>query len=849
MPVVLVESTVLALVSSFTRVLIGFGHCREGSSLICIRTYLIGIIRGVKLVNLGFLSGSSSFFPVVCLPLCVSFLSQLLFVPSSLFLFAFISFTSTASSAFMYFWALRSNFAIVFGGLLVIEKKKSPGSNLAWKGSLEPSYDSNCGRQNFGGRGRFSTSVVKASALQNLCVEATAHSVTVGPYKLDMQVGDIIQHANFVVFDKEADKLFKVLDTKLSNVEEKDVDGDNVIPNSINALLENLHLPSEIYCIQFLCLQPKLYGKEPNSPHKIAVKCCEDLKNYSQHIDKLIEKQTSKELENNRSRLKTSIECARWLAFQACAFRGHDESLDSKNRGNFIELIKFTSTFNDKVASVILENAPGNAKYTSPTIQKEILHILASNVRNANREEIGDAKFCILVDEARDESKREQMAIILRFVDKEGFIKECFFHVVHVRDTTALTLKNEICAVLSRYNLHIENIRGQGYDGASNMRGEWNGLQALFLKDCPYAYYVHCMAHRLQLALVTASREVKDVYQFFDHLVNIINIVVGSSKRNDELQHAQAEQVENMIASNEIKTGRGANQIGTLQRAGDTRWGSHFQSICSLIKMFDATCKVINTISEEGANYKQRSDAEGAYQLRDDGWEPLLASVISFCEQHEIDIPDMNARYTKGRGRYRRQDNNLTMEHHFRIGIFIVAIDFQLQELKSRFCELTTELVILSSTLNRNDAFRLFKIVDICNLVKKYYPQDFTEHEQELLESQLQHYELDVIKHPDFQNMSTISELCKGLKISGKSKIYFLIDRLIHLVLTLPVSTATTERAFSTTKLLKTRLRNRMKDELLADNMIVYIEKEIAGNFTIEMIMDEFYSMKNRRQA
>ncbi|XP_030923129.1 zinc finger MYM-type protein 1-like [Quercus lobata] len=494
-------------------------------------------------------------------------------------------------------------------------------------------------------------------------------------------------------------------------------------------------------------------GKEPNSPHKIAVKCCEDLKNYSRHIDKLIEKQTSKELENNRLRLKTSIECAQWLAFQACAFRGHDESLDSKNRGNFIELIKFTSTFNGKVASVVLENAPGNAKYTSPTIQKEILHILASNVRNAIREEIGDAKFCILVDEARDESKREQMAIILRFVDKEGFIKELFFHVVHVRDTTALTLKKEICAVLSRYNLHIENIRGQGYDGASNMRGEWNGLQALFLKDCPYAYYVHCMAH---------------------------------SKRNDELQHAQAEQVENMIASNEIKTGRGANQIGTLQRAGDTRWGSHFQSICSLIKMFDATCKVINTISEEGANYKQRGDAEGAYQvltsfefililhlmkeimgitnvlcqalqqhsqdllnvmhlvsttksliqkLRDDGWEPLLASVISFCEQHEIDIPDMNARYTKGRGRYRRQDDDLTMEHHFRMGIFTVAIDFQLQELKSRFCELTTELVILSSVLNPKDAFRLFKIVDICNLVKKYYPQDFTEHEQELLES------------------------------------------------------------------------------------------------------------------
>ena len=113
----------------------------------------------------------------------------------------------------------------------------------------------------------------------------------------------------------------------------------------------------------------------------------------------------------------------------------------------------------------------------------------------------------------------------------------------------------------------------------------------------------------------------------------------------------------------------------------------------------------------------------------------------------------------------------------------------------------------------------------------------------------MQHYELDVIKHPDFQNMSTIFELCRGLQISGKSNIYFLIDRLIRFVLTLPVSTATTKRAFSAMKLLKTRLCNRMEDEFLADNMIVYIEKEIVGNFTIEMIMDEFYSMKNRRQA
>ena len=107
--------------------------------------------------------------------------------------------------------------------------------------------------------------------------------------------------------------------------------------------------------------------------------------------------------------------------------------------------------------------------------------------------------------------------------------------------------------------------------------------------------------------------------------------------------------------------------------------------------------------------------------------------------------------------------------------------------------------------------------------------------------NKMKYDEFDVTKHLDFQNMGIISELCKGLEISGKSKFYHLIDRLIHLMLTLPISTATTKRAFSIMKLLKTRLRNRMEDELLADNMIVYIEKKIFGNFTMEMITDEFY--------
>ncbi|XP_058756091.1 uncharacterized protein LOC131629320 [Vicia villosa] len=252
--------------------------------------------------------------------------------------------------------------------------------------------------------------------------------------------------------------------------------------------------------------------------------------------------------------------------------RGHDETRKSRNQGNFLELLKLLASYNDEIAKVVLENAPQNCKYTSHQIQKELLQILSSRVKKSIREEIGDSKFCIVVDEARDESKKEQMALVLRFVDKVGLIQEIFFDVAHVKDTTSLTLKEAIYDILSRHNLDVSNIRGQGYDGASNMRGEWNGLQALFMKDCPYAYYVHCFAHRLQLALVTSSREVKPVHNFFEKMIFIVNVVCSFTKRHDKLQASQLEEIAHLLEIDEIVTSKGSNQVVTLKRAGDTRW-------------------------------------------------------------------------------------------------------------------------------------------------------------------------------------------------------------------------------------------------------------------------------------
>ena len=72
------------------------------------------------------------------------------------------------------------------------------------------------------------------------------------------------------------------------------------------------------------------------------------------------------------------------------------------------------------------------------------------------------------------------------YVNKKGKVIERFLGIKHVKETTSEALKIAVVQVLSAHGLTIAQLRGQGYDGASNMRGEFNGVQKLIRDENPY---------------------------------------------------------------------------------------------------------------------------------------------------------------------------------------------------------------------------------------------------------------------------------------------------------------------------------------------------------------------------
>ncbi|XP_059654658.1 uncharacterized protein LOC132301427 [Cornus florida] len=420
-----------------------------------------------------------------------------------------------------------------------------------------------------------------------------------------------------------------------------------------------------------------------SSPHSKCAMFYRNLSKLAQHIDKVLNAQSREDILKNRMRLKITIETVRFLALQGIGFRGHDESSSSLNRGNFIQALKYKAEGNDELSSVILDNAPQNAQYIAPSIQKEILHILANRVRKMIYDEIAGGKYCILVDEAQDESKTEQMDLVLRYIKHDGLLIERFFDIVGVKNTSAVTLMDAISNILVRFDLSIQNLRV-------------------------------------------------------------------------------------------------------------------------------STTKII------------------LQKFRQDDWDIFLANVVSFYNRHNIDTPNLSSRYVEGTGRHCQQQNHITVEHHYHFDIFNSVLDLQLMELEHRFNNEVVELLSLSSALDPSDSFECFNVNKIYNLAEKFYPWDFTGQDVKSLKFQLIHYQLDVPNDPVFQNTSSLTDLCGKLVARKKSECYPLVDRLIRLVLTFPISTATTERAFSGMKRVKTVMRNTMGDEFLADCMIVNLKRDLV---------------------
>ncbi|XP_024979792.1 zinc finger MYM-type protein 1-like [Cynara cardunculus var. scolymus] len=561
-------------------------------------------------------------------------------------------------------------------------------------------------------------------------------------------------------------------------------------------------------------------------------------------------------------------------------------------KGLFMGTLKLIGRTNGEIEKVILKNAPKNNQLTSPKIQKDLVTCFGEVVLKNVIGEIGDDVFALLVDESSDVSRKEQIVVVLRFVDKVGVVQERFVGIIHVMDTSVVSLKSALDALFAKHGLSFTKVRGQGYDSASNMSGKFNGLKTLILSDNDSTFYIHCFAHQFQLVVVAVAKKHKGIKDFFDLIALVVN---SYCKRKDMIRESHKKRIQEEIGNNEIETGKGLNQEISLVQAGDTRWNFHLKAIVSLIALFPEVIQVLEYVEDDGDNGASRLQARGLLSylktfefvfymhlistilgltnslsqalqrkdedileaidligttkgqlqmLRENRFDQVFKKCYSFCDKYKIVKLDMAEAYVNTRNSRKRM--NITNQHYYNYDIFNTILDMQIREFGDRFGEISTDLLQNMAALNPCNSFSQFNKSSLLKL-SQMYPRNFDDKERIILEHELDIYYHSVYNDVIFVNLNGIADLARLMVATRKHLIHPLVYRLLKLTLVLPVATATVEICFSAMKFVKTDLRNQNGDDFLNYALICTIEKEALCNVKNKDVIDRFQKMKTRR--
>ncbi|XP_063820331.1 zinc finger MYM-type protein 1-like [Pseudophryne corroboree] len=658
-------------------------------------------------------------------------------------------------------------------------------------------------------------------------------------------------------------------------------------------------------------------------------------------------------VQHNRMVISRLIAIILYIAKQCLAYRGKDEAahtlLNSQvNHGNFLELVLLLGKF-DEVLEKQIEQAVAKSKarkrrqqeskgrgglvtfLSKTTVNKLIIIIIIIIMGNMIKQKISQyvkdaVKFSVEMDSTQDIGVVEQCSIILRYT-KDGMVSERLFGLVDVKSTTGEALFSVLKERLEMFSLPISNIIGCSFDGAANMSGCYNGLQAHIKSESCKAVYTWCYAHILNLVIVDITQCVTPVKSLFGLLEKTACFFSESYKRLSVWK----EQVS--------KQRHGQEKLSRLKKIGDTRWWSKPRALSTIFgsasdqsnELYSTRLYCLEYISLS-PEYESKIISKAEYLLH--GWtrhETLLVSFM-FMQIFEIVTPVSDYLQTAGLDilqAWRMVGTAKSLLQKLRtsfsklivlVNAFTEKVDSSLDGLsvsaevqKSlpgkritrkkmmpgelsqdepiedplKGFEIQTFYVVLDQAVQSIDR-RVSKNESLIRDLTYFEPRQFAHMKQgqseipiEALRTVADLAEVDIVqlkvelvnfvqnysvlKNPDSPQITSVTEeeldVEDTMSLNMKNKacencltccyrlLYhhnlhsaaymnlFVVYKTLH---TLACTQVSCERVFSKLKIVKTRLRSMIGQELLESFLLLNTERDIAGSFVFDEIIDTF---------
>ena len=578
-------------------------------------------------------------------------------------------------------------------------------------------------------------------------------------------------------------------------------------------------------------------------------------------------------LERNRKILTSILKCIVFCGKQNIPLRGHrnesasftDGSLKTAgNPGNFQALLQFRMESGDADLLQHFSSADRNAQYRSPRVQNDLVASCGEWIKEKIVAEVRKAKyFSVCADEAADVANKEQLPLVLRFVDESRTLREEFIEFVLCdHGTSGSAVAEKIIDMVEKLGLDPTFLRGQGYDGAGNMAGRVQGAAAHILKRFPAAHYVHCGSHALNLCIVSACKQqnirnmygtLEEVCIFFHYSPKRQQLLEEEIKKLDGVSHTKlvnlcktrwvarinafdafSELFQALFATlQNISSGQGWNTESSRQASALLHAIQQFAFIHAFVvarhglgyikgittSLQSRTCDVVYAYGEVATVIKTVEEVRRNFDTHHKKWFDEAKALCAVVDAADPALPR-----TCGRQQHRSNISASTPEEYFKISGAIPFMDVLIEQLHQRFSETQRKAIAAMAVVPSALEYATEEQQD--DMVKMYgqdmpssgsFKEELAVWKQkwkDVAPDDLPHTLTDALKHAD--------------------KLLFPnIHCLIRIMCTLPVTSCECERTISVLRRLKTYMRANIGQERLTGLALLHTK------YTMELNLDE----------
>ncbi|EHH52615.1 hypothetical protein EGM_13080 [Macaca fascicularis] len=414
-------------------------------------------------------------------------------------------------------------------------------------------------------------------------------------------------------------------------------------------------------------------------------------------------------------------------------------------------------------------------KYISETLKREILE----DVRNS-------PCVSVLLDSSTDASEQACVGIYIRYF-KQMEVKESYITLAPLCSETADGYFETIVSALDELDIPFRKpgwVVGLGTDGSAMLscRG---GLVEKFQEVIPQLLPVHCVAHRLHLAVVDACGSIDLVKKCDRHIRTVFKFYQSSNKRLNELQEGAASLEQEIIRLKDLNA---------------VRWvASRRRTLHALLGSWPALARHLQSVAEAGGQIGHR--AKGMLKLmRGFHFVKFCHFLLDFlsvyrplsevCQKEIVLITEVNA--TLGRAY-----------------VALESLRHQAGPKEEEF----------------NASFKDGRLHGICLDGLEVAEQRFQADREKTVLTGIEYLQqrFDADRPPQLKNMEVFDTMAwpSGIELAsfGNDDILTLASKLMAVVVCVPISTSCCERGFKAMNRIRTDERTKLSNEVL--NMLM----------------------------